>query len=126
MKKALFLFLTVLLISQYMCDDDDENLDYGECKHEKTASGVGDCENLKAGDYYKCCFVDYEYTDPENGEGHDKYCEPITKDFYDNIKDEIDKEEKAAKAAGGKADISIDCSSNYVMISLLTLILLFL
>ena len=121
MKKALFLLLAVLLV-QYKCDD-------------KTcggfASGVGDCENLKFDEedeeeYYKCCFIENEYK--YNGQKTtEKYCNPVTKDFYDDIKDRIKDYEKAQKEEGySDIDVSIDCDSNYIMISLLSLILLFL
>ena len=121
MKKALFLLLAVLLV-QYKCDDkicdDDETVG---------ASGVKDCENLKLDDdEYKCCFMEAEYK--ENGQKQTKKaCIPLTKHDYDEIKDYIKGEEEDLEESGySDVDISVDCDSNYIMISLLSLILLFL
>ena len=66
---------------------------------------------------YRCCFVKAK-SDDGNFEG----CITVTKAQYDDIDDAIKDYEKNAEA-----DIdSLDCGSNYIIISLLSLILLFL
>jgi len=55
-----------------------------------------------------------------------KYCLPLTKDEYDKIDDFVDAAEKGVGEGSEIDDYSIDCASNYIMISLLSLILLFL
>ena len=63
----------------------------------------------------------------ESGSKEIKSCIPVTQTDYDKIKDYIKDYEKEAKdELGFEVDISIDCASNYVMISLLSLIILFL
>ena len=121
MKKALFLLLAILLISQYYCDDE---LDDGECDKENV-SKASECEKLKPGDYYKCCY--YKTKLKKDGKEETRTgCEPLTKGEYDKIKDYIKESENSAKAAGYSADVSVDCSSNYIIISILSLLLLFL
>ena len=51
-----------------------------------------------------------------------KMCVPVTKDQYDEIDDAIDEYE----GQPGYEDVSIDCEANYIMISLISLVLLFL
>ena len=54
---------------------------------------------------------------------------PVTKDQYNKIKDTIKELEKIAnedEEGISKSSISLDCSSNYIIISILSLILLFL
>ncbi len=120
MKKALFFLVVILLL----------NLDTADpCKNAE-AKGVADCEKLDAGEgFYKCCYYegDWEYMGEK---GTEKGCESITKDNYDNIKDYIKKLENGELDEdedddGGELDISIDCGSNYIIIPMLSLILLF-
>ena len=125
MKKALYLLLALLLLSKFNCQsEEEEDYDEGECK-EKISSG---CENLKVGKgYYKCCLFEAEFDQEYDGEKESKLCRPITQTEYDDIKDYIKKSEDDFKnGLGFGVDISIDCASNYVMISLLSLIILFL
>ena len=66
---------------------------------------------------YRCCFIKGKFAG-ESWEG----CASVTKTQYDDIDDAIEAYEKA-----WGADIdSLDCGSNYIIISLLSLILLFL
>ena len=125
MKKTLYLLLVLLLLSKFNCQsEEEEQPDEGDC------GGDSNCENLKVGKgYYKCCLFEAEADEVigESGSKKIKYCEAIKKDDYDNIKDYIKQSEKEAKNNFKiDVDLSIDCASNYVMISLLSLIILFL
>ena len=124
MKKTLYLLLVLLLLSKFNCQDEEEGLDPGECDDDLSSG----CENLKVGKgYYKCCLFEAEYDKEIDGKKEGKSCEPLTKSQYDEIKDYIKDYEKEVKnEIGVGIDLSIDCASNYVMISLLSLIILFL
>ena len=69
--------------------------------------------------------MEFEYK--ENGKKQTyKACTPLTKHEYDEIKDTIKAYEKDVEEGITDVDVSIDCGSNYIMISLISLILLFL
>ena len=130
MKKALFLILISLLIAQYksVIDDIDDlmaNSD-SECAKKDPASGVSDCENLKAGeDSNKCCYIEWKYK--EDGEQKtDRYCIAITKENYDDIGDITNSIEDASKEDNTEDELFIDSSSNYIILSIFFLILLLL
>ena len=111
MKNTLFLTFAILLVLQF-------NFVTNDC--EGSASKVEDCQSKTLGTgQYKCCLYEVEY-DGGSGSG----CVGVTKEEYDNIDDYIDKAEENSEYAD--PDIDIDCSSNYLLISLLSLILLFL
>ena len=120
MKKALFFFVVTLFLNLNIADP---------CENDE-AKGAEDCEKLDAGEgFYKCCYyeTDWEFMGEK---GTEKGCESITKDNYDNIKDYIKKLENGELDEdedddGGELDISIDCGSNYIIIPMLSLILLF-
>ena len=111
MKNTLFLTFAILLVLQF-------NFVTNDC--DGTTSNVEDCQKktLDAGDY-KCCLWETEWDG-----GSVSGCGPLTKDQYDNIDDYIDKAEENSGLPD--ADLDIDCNSNYLLISLLSLILLFL
>ena len=122
MKKDLFLFLAILLISQYYCDDEDDD---SPCWKEDVP-GKEVCTGREAGEgYYKCCFLKSEYEE-DGKKGTYQGCWPVTKDQYDKIKDTIEELEKLDNEGDSKSSVSLDCSSNYIIISILPLILLFL
>ena len=100
----------------YYDNNQDVKIEYKEKQAE-------DCNNreLDSGEYYRCCFIEAEMKGVES-----KTCLPLSKEEYDDIGDYIDKSEKAAKDMGVDVeDYSIDCGSNYIVISILSLILLF-
>ena len=114
------MLLTILLISQFYCDDyDDGNI--GKCSNEN-AKKTSDCEKLDPGEYHKCCFYKLKI----EGEDVDSYCMAVTKQMYEKIKDTIKDMEKDEDYEDVSVKISIDCGSNYIIISVLSLILLFL
>ena len=126
MKKSLFLLLVIFLISQCYCQDGFDFLDYGDC-YKEDVSKVKDCEGLSVGSsYYKCCLLESE--GKINGEKKkEKVCEPVTEDNYKNIKDFIKTRKKLAEGLGAKdVKLSIDCRSNYIFISIVSLISLLL
>ena len=112
--KTLYVLLVLTLIAQCLstkCGDITQQ-----------PSKAEDCNNreLDSG-YYRCCFMEVE----TKKSGKTKYCGPVTKEQYDDIDDYIDKVEKAEKDTVDVEDFSIDCGSNYIVISILSLILLF-
>ena len=123
MKKALFLLFTILLISQYFCDD----VTY--CEDKDGAKGKDDCNGLKlyegSKDNYTCCYVKIKAKG--NGKSDTmEFCEGISKANYDRIKDFIKETEKYWESQDGveKYDIKkYDCFSNYLYISIMSLIL---
>ena len=102
----IFLILLVILLSQYECF---------EC------SGFGinkkDCNEreLRSGDY-RCCYLYYRHAGDET-----KKCVPIDKIHYDDIKTYL-KPYKEVKEAKG-SNFTFDCNSNYIIISMLWLVL---
>ena len=127
MNKAIYLLLLSLLLSQIYCDTTpDDDKDYCGKEEDGSVKDEDNCHNRKLKDgYYRCCFVEYEGTfDGEKEEG--KYCMPVIKELYDKIDDFIDAEEEDVSPGDKIDDFSIDCASNYIIISLLSFILLFL
>ena len=112
--KALNLLLIALLLCLYTCDGDDYSQYCGYEENDPTKAE--DCHNRKINpdndDDKYCCFEEF---------GDKKSCDSYSQEAYDQIDDIIEAEEKVSGL-----DVSIDCSSNYIMISLLSLILLLL
>lgn len=106
--KTLYVLLVLTLIAQCLST---------KCVGAPQPSKAEDCNNreLDSGEY-RCCLVEYEMKGTEI-----KACYPITKEQYDDIDDYADDYEDKA----GVEDFSIDCGSNYIVISILSLILLF-
>ena len=122
MKKTLFLILVILLLSKFY-----SQVDYTEsdCLKKEGAKKKKDCNGLGVSKYaYKCCYVKIEGS--LEGESLDEEgCTEIDKESYDKIKDLIEEREKYYKDKGGKYDVKkFDCSSNYLLISIMSLILL--
>lgn len=110
--KTLYVLLVLTLIAQCLST---KCVDFTQ-----QPSKAEDCNNreLDSG-YYRCCFMEVE----TKKSGKTKYCGPVTKEQYDDIDDYIDKAEDNAEVT--VEDFSIDCGSNYIVISILSLILLF-
>ena len=117
--KIYYLLLAALILSFYNVQT---------CEEVKNPTGVSSCENVKMDSDYDddgakyCCYAKGKEKDDDDGTTEDlNECWGISQDIYDKIEDYIDELEK------GKIfeDLSIDCASNYIMISLLSLILLF-
>ena len=73
-----------------------------------------------------CCFRDFNIT--INGKTQVvKDCYPLTQKQYDNLDQVIEQAKTNVISAGGTVDkYVLDCNSNYIIISMLTLLLLFL
>ena len=112
--KTLYVLLVLTLIAQCLST---------KCLDPTKPSKAEDCNNreLESSVYYRCCFYEVEV----KGSEKIKYCGPVTKEQYDDIDDYIDEVEKAEKDTVDVEDFSIDCGSNYIVISILSLILLF-
>lgn len=105
MSKAFFLLLITFLISQYdgrICSDITA-----------APTKASDCNDReKEAGTYRCCYFEASGL---------KMCVPFNKEQYDAIADAIDQYKNQ-----GYKDISIDCGANYIMLSLISLILFFL
>ena len=115
MNKAFYLLLISLLFwpseseecLSVTLDDDPELL-------KNAAKGVDDCNAREKLEGYKyCCLLEYENV---------KMCVPVKEQQYDKIDDFIDDFEKENEIK----DVSLDCYSNYIILSALSLISLFL
>ena len=98
-----------------------------KCSAEVTASSINDCKGLELDEGYSyCCYIveDFEYLGQDFKLHH---CGQLTKGQYDDIGDYIDEAEDLAEKTGIDYDeLSVDCSSTYIMITLISLILFFL
>ena len=84
------------------------------------ATGVEDCnsrKNAKDTTEYACCFAKYKLAGA-NLQG----CISLSKDQYDDIDETIE----SFKKSGNLEELDIDCNSNYIILSVLSLILLLL
>ena len=113
--KSLYLLLFAFLIYQYSCQET-------ECSG--IATKKSDCEGRKLGEgFYRCCYGESKMT-KDGQTTENKFCVPVTQDQYDNIKDYIDKSKKEYKEKGVEVKkLSVDCSSNFLVFSFLSLIL---
>ena len=73
--------------------------------------------------YAKCCFTNVKYyVKGEMTEG--KTCVPREQKYYDNFVPIFKSAKKSIEAQGGSIDVyEVDCSTNYLYISLLSLII---
>ncbi len=111
--KALNLVLIAILFSMYICDTEDYTQYCGN--EQNDPQKAEDCNNRKISpnseDGKYCCFL----KDPDGTE-----CEVYSQEEYDKIVDYVEEADDAGY------ELSIECGSNYIMISSLSLILLFL
>ena len=123
--KVFAALLIVLLVSQYYCEK--------TCSSFVSANSYDDCKDLKlSSNGYRCCYLEYTY-DYLGEKITTKRCDDISKYYYDNIDDYKDTIEIIVDALGGdNVNVkTIDCGSkrsndsNYLVISLFSLILLF-
>ena len=111
--KSIYLLLIALFLVQIKCDeiycgDEDDPKSANDCKNNNKFD-PGDDDDFKY-----CCFLEGKR------KGQDlKTCWPLMEESYKKINDYIDEMEK-----NGFSGVSIKCSSYYIKISLLSLILL--
>jgi hypothetical protein len=105
--KALIALLFAMLLSLHKC---------GYCGY-SLPSNRDDCtkSELQSG-FTHCCYETYKVLTVSTS-----VCVPITDDQYKNIGDYIDNIKKGISSVG---DFSFDCNSNYIALSLLSLLLL--
>ena len=97
------------------------------CDHGRRTGrdGCGGQSTVPSG-YYKCCYS-YQKLKKKGYLSEEYKCVPIDEKTYNDIKKFIEDGEKAAKDQGyDEVTGKIDCSSNYIIYSLVSLILLFL
>lgn len=109
--KTYSIFLLAILISLISTDDKKS------CGS-TTPSKAKDCHDLEPQPGYKyCCYVDGKDKDGNAS----KVCSPISEENYNNIKEYID---SLKKLSNGEGKINkFDCNSNYLRISLISLLL---
>ena len=127
MKLLYFLFI-IILASIYAADDERPKY-CSDWSGKDAPSQPSDCYNLWINEssiknyYFRCCYENRKYY--FGGEYENKTrCRPITKEYYDTI---VSREKSGLnyyKTLGGVIDnYEFNCSSNYLYISLLSLII---
>ena len=116
--KNLYLLIFILLISKSYT---------AYCSALLTASSINDCKGLELDEGYSyCCYIveEFEYLGQDFKLHH---CGELTKGQYDDIGDYIDDTLDLAEKNGiDYEELSVYCSSNHIMITLISLILFFL
>ena len=113
--KALYALLIILLLSLYKAET---------CLSTTKPSKASECNSRTLEtNQYKCCYL-YVKVTAMSITSENKQCVPVTQPEYDNIKEVISKTKEITEKTGVKVDkIDIDCSSSYLYISLLALII---
>lgn len=113
--KTYSIFIFVMLTSFIFTDDSAKKYCGGT-----DAKSAKDCKNLELiSGYSHCCYLDGKDKDGNDSKG----CVPVTEENYNKIKDYIDSLKKLSN--GGKIN-KLDCNSNYLKISLISLLLILL
>ena len=113
--KPLYILLVALFFSLSHCDDEGEAT---ACSLTAPATGVEDCnsrKNPKDTNEQVCCLAKYKLAGADL-----QACVSLSEDQYDDIDETIEN----AKKDQGFEELDIDCNSNYIILSLLSLILL--
>ena len=126
--KILYTILIIILASLYKADDSKPKY-CSQWTRTYAPSQPSDCHNLwinetlTPGYYYKCCYVAKQFY--FNGDFNNKTsCTPMTKEIYDTLIPRVKSEYDYYKISGSVIDKFVtDCSSNYLYISLLSLII---
>ena len=115
--KGLHIVLAIILVALYNAAE--------KCTDIFTPSKASECNSLKVDDgFYKCCYV-YTKISIAEVSRESKSCTEIDKTNYDNIKDFVKKSKEEMEKTGAKvSSFDIDCSSKYLYISLLLLMVL--
>ncbi len=115
--KPLYILLVALFFSLSHCDDEGEAT---ACSLMAQATGVEDCnsrKNPKDTTEYACCLAKYKLAGVDL-----QACVSLSEDQYDDIDETIE----SFKKSGNLEELDIDCNSNYIILSVLSLILLLL
>ena len=112
--KAIYALLTILLVSLYYCAE--------QCGSTKPTK-ASDCHGLAVTDDDKCCYHNYKYFqggEMQNG----TLCKERTKLDFDNMGKIIKSAKGNIETNGGRIDTyEYNCSSQYLYISLLSLMI---
>ncbi len=113
--KALYALLIILLLSLYKAET---------CLDTTKPSKASECNSRTLeSNQYRCCYL-YMKATVMSVTSENKKCLPVTEAEYLNIKQLITTTKEMAEKTGVKIDkIDIDCSSSYLYISLLALII---
>ena len=113
--KALYALLIILLLSLYKAET---------CLSTTKPSKASECNSRTLEtNQYRCCFL-YMKATVMSITSENQKCLPVTQTEYLNIKQVITTTKEMAEKTGVKIDkIDIDCSSSYLYISLLALII---
>ena len=119
--KTEFLVLCLLLLAINCANSND----LIKCSS-VTSPSKKDCNNLNADlnpDYF-CCFVEYKYKNkPSTGDQEGKYCSPIAKAQYDDIKNFVKTAKETSKSLGYEmSKYKINCQSAFLKIGLASLV----
>ena len=120
--KVFHIFLIILSASLYNAADE---ISCGS--KEPKATKASDCHSRKVSkEGNKCCYVNYKYY--QNGDVEEgQICKEEKKVNVDNFIPAYKSKKGNIIAAGGSIDkFDVDCSSNYLYISLLSLMILLL
>ena len=128
--KFIYCLLIIILASLYKAVDDDELPKYCNQWVDRFAPNVTEqCFNLWINNtgihdyYYKCCYETRKYYF-EGKYINTTQCVPVTKEAYDTIGLRVKSGINYYKSMGGILDkYEFNCSSNYLYLSLLSLII---
>ncbi len=120
--KTLYVLLILLLASLSKAGDEKVT-----CGNEDVVRQASDCHsNQKSKEDSKCCYIDYKYYQDGNLE-EKKFCQEYKKEKVDNFIPVYKSLKGAITSKGGSIDrYEVNCSSNYLYISLLSIMILLL
>ena len=113
--QILYVLLIILLVSLYKAEEC-----IGSPPNQPT-----DCHNREKSNenQYKCCYI-YKKIYARAQIEKEQRCTPFTKDEFDNIKDIMKSFRAGISQLGGIIEAyNVDCSSNYLYISLVLLMI---
>ena len=117
MRKTSYFILFALALT-FIKSLNDENWCFRYQGH-----NLNECKDLKLAEgYYKCCFAE-SITKKDNITKNINICINITKNDYENLEEFKRKAKKRSEDSGYEVlKYEVQCSSNYIFISLLLLI----
>ena len=113
--KALYLILFALLLSLYNCSNCDK----------KWPEKASECTDDKV-EKYHCCYLTEKRKHKNGSNGESYTCTLISDEDYNKIEDVVKKYQDDNSKDDWTVTVKIDCGSNYIIYSLLSVILLFL
>ena len=115
--KAFNLLLVLTLISAFYCRD---------CSGFAEKASICNQADFDLNLYYRCCFIEAAVSQ-SGSELTIRMCTPVTRALYNNVTALVDEAtRKVREQITLDFKVSVDCTSNYINISILFLILLLL